>query len=510
MKRLLAILALLLPATAHAEWYEATTPHVRVLAEGKEADARKIADQIERFDAALRYLRQTPDRDDGPAGRLTIYVVDSFAQVDRLNRGSNVAGFYVPRAGGSVAFVPRRADSRDTLALSEEAVLLHEYTHHFMFRNYTAAYPAWLTEGFAEFHATATFDDDGSVQIGAPPLYRARGLFTPVQLPIERLLDPSGARLNPQAIDNLYGRGWLLLHYLTFDKPRGKQLAAYLRAMAEGKPSLDAARIAFGDLKKLNRDLNAYTGKRLTAVRIPATALKPAPVSVRRLTPPEEAVMDVHIVSTSGVDREQARKLLPKVRKAAQPYPDHSFVQAVLAEAEFDAGNLDEAKAAADRSVAADPKSRNGLLYQSMAMTQLALAAGDRSPQTKRATRAPLLAANRLDPDDPRPMLLIYEHYRAFGDTPGPSVVGAIQYAHSMAPEDHGLRLTAASEYLRAGKVSRARALVAPLVYDAHAGRQEAATALLALIDAYGTNAADATAGAADTPKAGAGQAANP
>ncbi|UUL81662.1 tetratricopeptide repeat protein [Sphingomonas qomolangmaensis] len=510
MKRLLAILALLLPATAHAEWYEATTPHVRVFAKGKEAEARRIADQIERFDSALRYLRETPEREGGPAGRLTIYVVDSFAEVDRLTKGANVAGFYLPRAGGSVAFVPQRAPGGDKLALSEEAVLLHEYTHHFMYRNYTAAHPPWLAEGFAEFHATARFHDDGSVQIGAPPPYRIRGLFYRVQLPIQRLLEPKDVKITWQELDNLYGRGWLLLHYLTFEKTRAQQLAEYLRAMAEGKPSLEAARLAFGDLKTLDRELAAYTRKQLVEVQIPATALKPGSISVRRLTAPEEAMMEVHIVSTSDVDRKQARKLLPKVRKAAQPYPDHPFVQAVMAKAEFDAGNFNEAKAAADRSVAADPKSRNGLLYQSMAMTQLALASEDRSPQTKRATRAPLLAANRLDPDDPRPMLLIYENHRAFGDTPGPDVVKAIQYAHRMAPEDHDLRLTAASEHLRAGEVSRARALVAPLVYDAHAGRQEAATALLALIDAHGTEAADATAGAADTPKVGADEVVNP
>ena len=76
------------------------------------------------------------------------------------------------------------------------------------------------------------------------------------------------------------------------------------------------------------------------------------------------------------------------MRRAAEPFADHALAQAVLAEAEYDAGNYAEAEAAADRSIAADASSRYGLLYQGMARMARALAAADKAPPTlKRVLR---------------------------------------------------------------------------------------------------------------------------
>ena len=63
--------------------------------------------------------------------------------------------------------------------LDIKTVLLHEYTHHFMYQYFPAAYPTWYSEGFAEFMASPVFNDDGSIGIGAPPEYRgsARRFF---------------------------------------------------------------------------------------------------------------------------------------------------------------------------------------------------------------------------------------------------------------------------------------------------------------------------------------------
>lgn len=467
---------------AQANWYEATTPRVRVYAEGSEERARSLAEKIERFDAALRLMRGLPDVDHGPASRLTIYSVGSSNLIGRLAGARNIAGFYSARAGGSVAFVPQRSSGGGEFALRAEAVLLHEYAHHFMYRNFPGAYPTWLSEGFAEFFATASFDRDGSIMFGHAPMYRAYGLVQGHQLSIERLLEPGDAKLTGAQIDNLYGRAWLLTHYLTFSNERKGQVERYIGAIRKGTGSVDAAKAAFGDLSTLDRELDRYTRQRLTGLRIGKERLSIPPIQLRQLSDAESAMMDVHIESTSGVTREEALRLLPKAQRAAAPYPNDVFVQGVLAEAEYDAGNYAAARDAAVRALAGDPKSRQGLIYHGMSLAALARETKDNSPAGYQAILAPWMAANRADPDDPRPILLIYQAAREFGNY-NASIVEGIKYAQTIAPEDRGLRMIAAGEYLHEGKLAEARSLVASLAYDRHSGNREQMATLLEMID---------------------------
>lgn len=482
MTRLLALIALcwMSIASAHAQWFEATTPRVRVLAQGNADRARDLAERLERFDAMMRVLSNSQARDLGAASRLTVYLIDS----DRVARfaGAGVAGFYSPRAGGSVAFVPRNTAS-GSFSLSAQAVLLHEYAHHFMFRNFPGAYPAWLTEGFAEFYATATFTRDGGMEIGRPPMYRAHALFTGGQLPIERVLDPGDRPLDAYQADNFYGRGWALVHYLIFNKSRFGQLQRYLNALRTGTGSVAAAGEAFGDLKVLDRELDRYLKQSLTIMRLPAEKLPIAQVAVRRLSPGESAAMDVHAESESGVTRPEALRLLPRARRVAASHPQDAFVLGVLAEAEYDAGEYAAARDAALRAIAVDPRSRQGLLYHGMALAALAREAKSNDRATYRAVIAPWVQANRLDPDDPQPMILIYRAAGEFGQS-HPSIIEGIKYAQQLAPEDRGLRMAAAGEYIRAGDLPGARPLIASLAYDRHAGNRERMAELLRLIDA--------------------------
>lgn len=483
MRWLAAILAVFAaPGTAHAEWFEATGPNVRVYAEGSADDAQALAEQIERFDAAMRYVRALPPGDMGPAGRLNVYVLRSVDSVGKLAGDRQAAGFYLARAGGSMAFVPARTASNSSLELSAQVVLLHEYTHHFMFRNYESAYPAWLAEGYAEFHSTARFEKDGSVVFGLPANHRAYSIFAGERVSMAKLIDPLATGLPLSAV---YGRGWLLTHYLHFEPSRKGQLGAYVRAVNAGKTGVEAGEAAFGDLGKLDREVDAYARKRLTGLRVAPEAITPGAVTLRTLSAGEAAAMPIHIVSTRGVNAEQAKDLLPRARRALQPFPGDAFAQGVLAEAEFDAGNLAEAGAAADRAVAADPNARQGLIYQSMVLAAKAIVAKDTTAETMRAIRAPLFKANRLDPDDPLPMLMLYRTYLQTGRATPADAKSAILYAQKLAPEVGELRMLAAIEHLDTGNIEGARSLIAPLAFNAHGGGGgDRMRALLAAIDA--------------------------
>jgi hypothetical protein len=94
------------------------------------------------FDTAFRYWRGLPDPPVGNANRLHIFVAPSMGAVQRLagRNAQNIAGFYIGRASGPVAFVPRRTGG-DANDLSAEAVFFHEYAHHLMLATYTGGIP---------------------------------------------------------------------------------------------------------------------------------------------------------------------------------------------------------------------------------------------------------------------------------------------------------------------------------------------------------------------------------
>lgn len=489
-------------APAAATWREASSPHFVIYSEASETALRQFADRLERYDAAMRYLRGVPARDPGAANRLTVFVVDDTSDVRSLmlRGGRDIAGFYVPRAGGSVAVVPRRGvgDSR-RFGLDAETILLHEYAHHFMLENFPAGFPAWFIEGFAEFHSSAKFNPDGSVGIGLPARHRAYDLALGPALPVAKFVAADTSTLSHEQQLAIYSRGWLLTHYLTFSEERKGQLGRYLKAINEGRPPAAAATAAFGDLAALDQETLRYVkSKRMKYLELPAHALQVAPIAIRTLGAGEQALMSVRMQSRVGVDRKAALALLPKARKAAAPFTSDPAVQVALAEAEFDAGNWAAAEAAADGALAADPRVVDALLYKGRVRMELAKAAGAKDDATWKGVRRWFLDANKADPDDPEPLIHYHAAFLAAGAKPTKAAAEGLLIAHQFAPQDRRLRMLAAGQLLTDGKAVEARATLAPIAFDPHAGPAgQLASALIGLIDAG--KAADATRTLAET-----------
>jgi tetratricopeptide (TPR) repeat protein len=490
---LAALAALAAAGPAEAEWQRATSPHFVIYADSSPKWIEAFATRLERFDKGMRSHRNLPDPPVGDSNRLIVFVLKDVGAVQKLygKGGRDVAGFYLGRATGSVAFTPRAKNAGGEYDLNEQIVLFHEYAHHFMLQNYPGAVPAWLVEGYAEFHSTARDEPDGSLGIGVPAYHRNYSL-TGEQIPIDRLLTASVGELGPMDRDKLYGRGWLLTHYLSFERARAGQLRTYLAEINSGTASLDAARKAFGDLRKLDKDLNAYLARpRLHYHKLAPAELGIGKVEVRALTPAEAAVMSVRIRSKRGVDETTAKALVPLARAAAGPYPNDAFAQVTLAEAEYDAGNLKEAEAAADRAIAADPKSVEALVYKGRARMALAVEAEAADPKVWADVRHWFRAANRLDPEDPEPLMLFYASFGASGAKPTANAAAGLAYALTLAPQDHGLRWMTAHQHLQDGKAKEARAALAPLAFDPHGGESaKQASSIVAKLDAEGAAAA--------------------
>ena len=264
IRKALIALLLVFPGVAHADWYEADSRHFAVLSKDDPKHLQKYAEQLERFDEAMRVLRGIDDPPVAPINRVTVFVVRDATEIESL-AGYGVRGFYKADIGGPVAFVPRQAPSKNSFSgsrlftstsggqfdLDGDSVLRHEYAHHFMFDNYPGmALPFWFVEGFAEFHATAIFNDDGSVTFGAPPTYRAASLIDRDRLSVRDMLTSDGRRMDLDEVSEVYGRGWLLIHYMTFAPSRRGQLGSFLRLLNQGKTPVEAAKV-FGDLDVL-------------------------------------------------------------------------------------------------------------------------------------------------------------------------------------------------------------------------------------------------------------------
>jgi tetratricopeptide (TPR) repeat protein len=418
---------------------------------------------------------------------VTVYAVGSERTLRKLYGagGSNVAGFYIPRAGGSVAFVPNvrlRGNQTDFTMI----VLLHEYAHHFTIAGYPYPMPRWMAEGMAEFFAAAKFAPDGGMDIGLPANHRSNELVFGDKMPLREVLDYGRNPGDRSRRDTFYGQSWLLFHYVMFNPERRKQYNDYLDRFNRGTPSVEAAEAAFGDLSKLELELRAYQRKRtLPARRLSADLLPIGPITVTPLSEGMVAMMDVMLQSRRGVSREQALALLPEARGVAARFPEDAGVLAALAEAEYDAGNDAAAIAAADGAMARDPAQLNAYVQKGFALFRMAREAKDKDKEAAyTAAMQPFEALNAIEADHPLPLI---HYYRSLAESDRPlddQARAALRRASELAPFDQDLRFNLAIMEMADRRHSQARTTLAPLAADPHgSGRAQRAKALMALLE---------------------------
>ena len=478
MRLLLPFLAILFATPAHAEWWEARTEHFVIYSESSAADTKTFAQKLERFDGALRSLQTVTFKPiTSDAQRVTVYRFGDTGDMGRLAGSSGVAGFYRPRLGGSVAFTPSKPDFERVKSLTPrdrrtdldpQSVLFHEYTHSFMFQSFPAAYPSWYIEGFAETAATIVLKDDGTFHIGNPPQYRSDALFGGLNYSIKRMLLTS----EKPDFEDVYGRytyGWLLTHFLTFEPTRKGQLVTYLKLINAGTGMSEAARQAFGDLDKLQSDVERYKNRRpLPGAEVkPATIVAPQ-VAMRQLGPDEVAIMPIRSRSKAGVDRRRAKDVAGDARAIAAKYPNSYLVQVSLAEAEFDAGNFDAAERAADAALAVIPRASEALLDKG----QILLEKGKSNKANYAAARPWFAKALAADPVNPAPLYFNYLSYFQAGEAIPDNAILGLEQAYERARYDSEVRLVLIRQLLSEKNGDLARALLIPLALAPHESKR--------------------------------------
>ena len=461
-------------ATATADWLEASSDHFVVYGDQNEATVKRFTHRLERYHSAMTHVFGKQQTKPGPSNRVTIFVVSSRAKVREVVGAKNrfVAGQYFARAGASVAIVPEIGHASQS-ELSGQTILYHEYAHHIMIGMTARTYPRWFVEGFAEFFSNVRFEEDGSVLLGVPAGHRAGELMYAREVPIRTLLSFDGGASDPtpRRYDSFYGQSWVLFHYLQMAPERKGQLIEYQQLLGKGRPALEAAESAFGDLTQLERDMDSYMNRRrLSAMVVAAEAINVGPITTRKLRPGEAAMMPVMIESKVGVSDEEAKELVPEARKVAASYPNDAAVLSALAEAEFDADNDDAAIAAADRALAIDPKQINALIQKGYALANK-VRSGALPKESWKDVRAQFIKANGVENDHPIPLVQFYLTYVSQGEVPTKNAIDGLEWAMHLAPFDSQLRWLVAQQMVSDQRFQEAALTLAPLAYSPHRGQ---------------------------------------
>jgi len=459
---------------AEAAWHQATTKHFIIYSDERPERLQAFAVKLEKFDAAVRTVRNMPDPPVGDGNRLTVFVLANEAAVRKMmgDKTGFVSGYYHPSVSGPIAVVPRNTDAMSSDDMRAETVFFHEYAHHLMMQSIDRPLPDWLIEGFAEFLSTARFPKDGTVVLGAAAIHRQWGLYERDDgLTLQQLLGSDYDKINESQRESIYALGWLLVHYLTFDPVRHGQLAKYVDQIAAGSPPLDAAKAAFGDLRKLQSDALRYMGRAtLKALVVPPEQLGNPSVAVSALSPGASKMILVHARTRNGVDDKEAAQVVAEARAIAAQYPGDELVQAALAEAELDAGHAAEARAAADRALAANPRNTNAMVVKGRVVMDLAKDSPDGVKMFEEARRI-FIAANKVDTEDPDPLYNYYWSFIREGRMPTANAIAALHYASDLVPQDHSLRINSAYVHLRKGELALAKRDLGPVAYDPHGGK---------------------------------------
>ncbi|MDQ1405598.1 MAG: hypothetical protein QOG55_1227 [Acidobacteriaceae bacterium] len=239
---------------------EVRSPNFRVLTNGNEHEARRIALEFEQMRAV--FAMEFPKMRLTTGAPLLIFAVQTESDMKALapamwknHKGPLPAGLF--QHGWEKQFAIVRLDQDVPGAYN---VVYHEYVHTLLHSN-VRWLPTWLDEGLADFYGSTRFEGKKSY-IGAPSA-RVSMLKNRAMIPLETLLvvNPwSYFRGDENQISTFYVESWALVHYLVFgaDMELGKKLSRFYARLQAGDQQLKAFREVFGDLKNVDSGLRQY------------------------------------------------------------------------------------------------------------------------------------------------------------------------------------------------------------------------------------------------------------
>lgn len=274
--RLVCLALLATAATAFAEkpWTEVRSPHFRVLTNGSDSDARKVAREFEQMRYVFAALVPSFQLESGAP--LTIfaardeYTARELEPMMRHMKSGQLGGIF--HDGWEKKFVMVRLDI--PVELTTNQVVYHEYAHSILHLN-AHWLPKWLDEGMAEFYGNTRFEPD-KIYVGAPSPRVYALNRTPI--PVEDLMTPRKLQQifqDPEKTDVFYAESWALVHYLAFgpNMGLGAKLNQFFTLIQNGTPQKQAFQQVFGSFASVDKGLDQY----MRRFSFKATVLKNPP-----------------------------------------------------------------------------------------------------------------------------------------------------------------------------------------------------------------------------------------
>lgn len=490
--RALVALILCSPMSAQAAWWQASSRHFTIYGEGRDDNLRDFAERLEKFDYLLRTVTGVSDPEQGSP--VKVYILSSVGKVKKLAGNPNAGGFYTTSDRTAYA-VLSRGEKISEFDLGAEHILFHEYTHHFMQHHFPAAYPAWYVEGFAEFFSVTKFPKDGSIEFGHVPMARMPGLARDLTYPVKNLFARDAAGLSLRDGDRYYGTAWLLTHYYQYKKGRHAEISRYLHDLVDGVQDMQPDSYFAGGLAGLEKDLKAYMRGRLSASRLTPKQVVLGDIRVEPVDPAQGALIESELELAGHRDKDALIPVAASIRAIAARFPDSAYAAAVLAEAEWGAGQVAAALVAADRAVALDPKSARG--YAVRARVLLDRAQDSDKEEDWKAALTSIVRANRADVDDPVPLALFYRYHTMRGGQMPEMGYDGLYRAFTLLPQNSDYRFSYVYALAAQGEYKAASALLDPIAYSPHpSALRDTALRLKADYDAQAGGKAAVSAGA--------------
>lgn len=465
---MLAIAALWLTAAeaaAQGRWLRAESTHFIVYSRGSEGDLRRSVEELERFDATLRQL--TSNARGVTANKLEVYLLRNRNDLGEVRPGFSqaVLGYYSATPEHIGAFLIDRTDGLDA-----RTILFHEYAHHFMLQYFADAYPAWFTEGFAEYVSTAEIDATAT-RLGGYEEGRTQPLYDMQWAALADILDPGreGARRVPSYM--FYSQSWIFVHYILSDADRRRALSRYFATIQTGADRTAAFEEAFGTTADgFRRDVLTYMRRGISLSTYPP-AQADLSMQITRMPQSADDLLLLMARARHVTDETENREeLADRIASIASRHPGDPYAQIARARAELVRGQPAAARPIIEPLVAADASNAEAHYMLGMSYLRESEAEGlsdEARMDLLRRARPHFARAFRLND---RHVPTLYHYVRTFPQPMEDSTLEVMLRAQELAPQVEEISFATAVALMHAGAHEQAVPILRAVAYNRHSG----------------------------------------
>jgi tetratricopeptide (TPR) repeat protein len=452
------------PELWELEWTEVETDHFTLATSLPQADAVRLAEELENFRTVVQLFLKIGAFDERIPTK--IYVLPGL--LPEFGLGDRRAGYFDATVRENYAVMA-------SLGNDSMTVLKHEYVHFLVGNFNSQLYPTWLNEGLADLLSTLTVRN-GVLEYGRwygvaelDPFRRSTWLR------YESILERrETGSLSDSDLAKFYAQSSLLTKYLAVGRDSSRalpsQVEQYLSRVEAGESDTAAFEAAFDvRVDQLATKLLGYARGQVPYYTARLGQPLPAVTVTARSMPRDRVAAELGIVLLRGPNPETG---IHYCERALEFNPENSLALICTGGGFMVAERLDEAEVVYRRATEVDPANPARELDYGSYFLMRALFEQDAGATDERV--AALLAEARLrfthvhdmNPDNAEALFLDgVAHMTADDDA---QAVASLEAAHALLPGDFETQVALAQAYTEVGEPERARRILLRLLAWSH------------------------------------------